>query len=450
MASVTNTANSNKNVFVKVRSKFVLKDSKASCSNIIPYRSSFFENVEPKWFNNLPIKILLNIFQYFSEEELRKCILPVCQHWKYAAQQPVLWKKLVFRGKHVPLHFISKQLRMYTEAESILIDNITEAATVIRQICRCTPNIKFLAIRYCTSVPETAIRFIISSCSNLEGLDLCGSHVNGSTIHRWLNGLNRLKKLNLSDCPHLYVKPLISVILNCPYLEDLRISKFSNKRDTFMNADAVLILSNLSENLKFLSLDCTSLSSTSIQKVFECKKLERLGLIGATNLTGTQVMSIWLQFPNLKQLKIRNAYQIADVHVIHLFTCGRSVMTHLVYLDLAGCFKISDESVTAIANCCEYLQHLGLKCCKSISNIKPLLERNPKLNTLNIAFMSLLNIDKWMPFPKYLKKLLIDDSRLLDDWFINFQKNNKDVRVLVCQSEYNKHISNINVITRQF
>lgn len=77
MASVTNTANSNKNVFVKVRSKFVLKDSKASCSNIIPYRSSFFENVEPKWFNNLPIKILLNIFQYFSEEELRKCILPV-------------------------------------------------------------------------------------------------------------------------------------------------------------------------------------------------------------------------------------------------------------------------------------------------------------------------------------------------------------------------------------
>lgn len=171
---------------------------------------------------------------------------------------------------------------MYTEAESILIDNITEAATVIRQICRCTPNIKFLAIRYCTSVPETAIRFIISSCSNLEGLDLCGSHVNGSTIHRWLNGLNRLKyailsffcdsklrfyfrKLNLSDCPHLYVKPLISVILNCPYLEDLRISKFSNKRDTFMNADAVLILSNLSENLKFLSLDCTSLSSTSIQ-----------------------------------------------------------------------------------------------------------------------------------------------------------------------------------------
>lgn len=73
------------------------------------------------------------------------------------------------------------------------------------------------------------------------------------------------RKLNLTDNPHLYVKALISVVLNCAHLEDLRISKFSNKRDSFQNEDAILILSNLSETLKSLSLDCTLLSSTTIQ-----------------------------------------------------------------------------------------------------------------------------------------------------------------------------------------
>lgn len=77
MASISNTPNASNNTFAKIRSKFVLKDSKSNCSDIVPFRVSYFENIRPKWFNNLPLKILLNIFQYFNEEELRKCIIPV-------------------------------------------------------------------------------------------------------------------------------------------------------------------------------------------------------------------------------------------------------------------------------------------------------------------------------------------------------------------------------------
>lgn len=61
------------NSYVKVRSKFVLKDD-----SLISKKSRVhFEDVEPTWFNNLPIKVLVNIFKYFDERELRKCILPV-------------------------------------------------------------------------------------------------------------------------------------------------------------------------------------------------------------------------------------------------------------------------------------------------------------------------------------------------------------------------------------
>ncbi|GJQ69905.1 hypothetical protein Trydic_g22447 [Trypoxylus dichotomus] len=426
------------NSCIKVHAKLILEDAL-----VVPVRVSSFENVVPTWYNNLPVKILVNIFQYFKEEELRKCIIPVCQHWKYAAQRPILWKNLVIKGRDIPLHFICKQLRMFTQLESILLDNISEPTTVIRQICRCTPHLKFIAIRYCSSVLGTAIRFIISSCPFLEGLDLCGTDIRGNFGYTCLGDINRLKKLNLSDCKQLYIKSLISIVLNCPHLEDLRISKFSNKRESFLNEDAILILTNISEQLKSLSIDCTTLGSISIQNVFECRRLQRLGLFGATNLTGAQFMNIWKKLPNLKQLKIRNAHQIGDYHVINIFTEGRAVMKNLVYLDFSGCFKISDEAIIIIANCCNKLRHLGLKSCKSIMDLSPVIEANPQLEVLNIAFMVLLATDI-LPFPTALKKLFIDESRLMDDWLLAVRANNRNVLILVCHSEYNKTMSNMN------
>lgn len=80
-------------------------------------------------------------------------------------------------------------------------------------------------------------------------------------------------------------------------------------------------------------------------------------------------------------------------------------------------------------------------------DLKPLLKANPKLETLNIAFMTLLDTDTLMPLSRSLTKLLVDESRLLDKWLAAFQKENKNARVLVCQSEYNKNVLHINVFS---
>lgn len=86
---------------------------------------------------------------------------------------------------------------MFTQLESVLIDNITEPTTVIRQICRCLPEIKHLAIRYCSAVPESAIRFIIGACKMLQSLDLCGTEIRGTFAYRCLSGLPNLRYLIL-------------------------------------------------------------------------------------------------------------------------------------------------------------------------------------------------------------------------------------------------------------
>lgn len=152
-----------------------------------------FEVATPTWYNNLPIKVLHNIFQYFNERYLLKNIVPVCQHWKFAATRPILWKNFRVRGQHVPTMYICDRIRCFTHLKSIFLENIADPIQVIRQICRCCPKLKKLAIRHCTRVPEGALRYVLQSCVELESLDLSGTEFRGNSFYQDVCSLINLK-----------------------------------------------------------------------------------------------------------------------------------------------------------------------------------------------------------------------------------------------------------------
>ncbi|XP_022913623.1 F-box/LRR-repeat protein 7-like [Onthophagus taurus] len=397
-------------------------------------------NITSTWYHNLPIPILVKIFRYFTQLELKSLML-VCIQWKYAAQHPDLWKSLTIRGNDVPINFICKKIRSWTKLESVRADDILEPATVIRQVCRCIPGIKHLAIRHCTpgTVPESAIRFVIKSCPRLESLDLSGTQIKGTTFYKELSSLTHLKKLNLSDNPHLGAKDLITAVLNCRKLNDLRVSKYVCKSEVLKDDDAVLIFLSTCDRLISLAFDCATFSVSTFGVVFNCRKLERLALFSATKLVGEQFASIWQQFPRLKVLKITNAYQINDIHVMELFEDGERVMKKLTVLDLSGCWKITEGSLDIIANVARNLEKLSLKSCKSITSLESVSKYLLQLKMLNMAFMKSLRLITAFPLPRKLKKLYIDENDEILGWLKSLEDNHS-FEVKICLSEYNKNI----------
>lgn len=117
----------------------------------------------------------------------------MCKRWRYASNSPELWRILEFHGKDVPITYICRKIRDLTYLESVRVDNISEPVTVIRQIYRCNPNIKHVAIRNCSTIPEAALRNLIQRCRKLEGLDLSGTKFRANRFYEEIAGLINLK-----------------------------------------------------------------------------------------------------------------------------------------------------------------------------------------------------------------------------------------------------------------
>lgn len=73
------------------------------------------------------------------------------------------------------------------------LDDIVEAQIVIRQICRCLPKLKQLAVKECSKINEAVLRNLILSCKELERLDFSGTTFKGNRFYEEIAGLTNLK-----------------------------------------------------------------------------------------------------------------------------------------------------------------------------------------------------------------------------------------------------------------
>lgn len=190
----------------------------------------------------------------------------------------------------------------------------------------------------------------------------------------------------------------------------------------------------------------------------QCKKLERLGLYGAGNLSSDVFIEMWKYLPNLKVIKIRNAHQITGQNIHDLFISGKQIMKQITSIDFSGCwkvlskilfcsslfsntqFKITDIGVEAIAHCCENLETLSLKSCKRIINLKPIRDHCKLLKKLNVAFCTNLDPLTIIPLQEKINTLVVDNSNKYVNLIENIQQENPDLSIKICLSEYNKEM----------
>ncbi|KAG5899370.1 hypothetical protein JTB14_036859 [Gonioctena quinquepunctata] len=391
-------------------------------------------------FGYLPETVLFRIFSYFNEEELRKNILPVCQRWRTVAEHPSLWKILKFRGDSMKTSFICDKVWQFNEVNTIIIRDILEPVVILRQICRCSLNLRHLTIRNCPQITEDSLRHLVFSCKNLETLDLKGTPFRALIFYEELASVKSLATINFSDNFHLTTSNITTTILNCRSLTGFHLSTFkpSNKMD-MTDADCRFMLSHMVLRLTSLSLDCSTLSSYSISSILRCKHLEYICLNYAYNFDPKDFQDLWKTIKKLRSLKIRFAHQIGDLSVKNLFENGKKVMSDLEVIDLTGCSKIGNVGVIAIAKHCSKLRTLVLRSCRNLTSLDLLLTKCQMLETLNIAFCENLHLDN-QPVPENLKNLFISEGKNFKLFANLMMKSGSDVIVRICESEYNKNI----------
>ncbi|XP_018330655.1 uncharacterized F-box/LRR-repeat protein C02F5.7-like isoform X2 [Agrilus planipennis] len=316
--------------------------TKISNNTSVSSRLSNFTK-SPTWFHDLPLEVLLKIFSNFSEKELRKNIIPVCQKWRYAALKPQLWKCFEVVGGKIPLNRICYEINRFPYLQIVVLKSVHDPKQIIRQVCRCLSNLKELTIKDCEEIPEKTLINVLYSCRNLEKLNLSGTPFRGKKVFEDISLLPNLKSLNLAKNPYITIQKLTTCVLNCTGLEEFRLSKWVSLDEIlkFDDQDVSPILLNLSSSLRSLTLDCSNLTTNSFNKIFTCNCLERLSLHRAKHLDGEMFAKLHRYFPALTVLKVKHASQISDANIVQLFTEGEEIMENLQTLDLSGCWQIT-------------------------------------------------------------------------------------------------------------
>lgn len=388
--------------------------------------------------SDLPPKALLNIFSYFTEDELRKLITPVCQRWKEIGEEPFLWKTLKFSSKQIPNSYICEKIRQFKLVKTIYVKYAEESKIIVRQIARCSENLTHLVLRHCLGLTEDSLRFLITSCKNLKSLDLKASPFKGLIFYDELLHANALEEVNFSENPHFSVKFLLNIVINLRNISGIHLSNFKPNDNVLLNdVDCYFILTHTVFNLKFLTLDCSSLASYTFASIFKCKQLEYLCLNYAFNLEGKEFEHLWQTLTKLKSLKIRFAHNINNSNLVGLFTKGKKVMKKLEVVDLTGCTQVGDDGLKALSNCCCILKSLVVRNCLKVTTVKYVVDTCDKLEVLNVAFCKNLYLNNHK-VPTKLKEFFIYDNADQKNFSKLIRELNTNTVIRLCLNEFNK------------
>ncbi|CAH1100188.1 unnamed protein product [Psylliodes chrysocephalus] len=387
-----------------------------------------------KGYAQLPQNVLIQIFRHFNEEELRKTIIPVCQQWRAAAENPVLWKTLKFSGLKINTSVINNKIWQFSSAERITMNNIKEVMPVLRQICRCCKNLVHITIRHCHEISEDSLRYLLVSCRNLKILDMKGTPFQSLIFCEELAYSKSLCSVNFSDNKYITLKHISSIVVNCHNLNGFHMSIFQPINKIYLTDPEInCLFSQTNYRLQSLTLDCSSLGSATFSAILRCKDLEYLCLNFAYNLEGNIFQMLGKSLEKLKVLKVRFGHQIKDNQFMNFFDDS----SKLEVIDFTGCNKLSTFGMKSLAQYCSNLKTLIIRNCKNVFTLESVFSRCSNLEILNIAFCNKLHFKEKCKMPN-LKELFISDDKRLKMLADKLKATNRDLLLKMCESEFNK------------
>jgi hypothetical protein len=403
-------------------------------------------------FDDLPNKILLQIFSYLCIKELSLCVRNVCTRWRTVSEDDEIWKDMeYFPAASTPEEEIISMLKNMPALRKFRYRGSRNVIQKLSECCRkvinlITPNIKFNA---------ALLKVTMDNLTELRGLHITISPTkDGLELTRIIGQSETLLNLSLFSSGGDSVTPglLKPIADGCPNLNILRCETFNcsnseicyllqrkkHQFDTYehygpLSADVLAAL-NECTNLKticFTGIEfdgpfnrtppITNLNNLTTLEV-ACCRLPMLKVIPLTlfvntlsHLTGVRII---FASGSIDDLMNKILTKCPLLTVLHLegnleLTCKgfRNIRycTLLKSLDVSFCKYVDKKAMKYVAEGCPQLQHLdvsGITISDSMfrqilrcRNLKSLFmwacdlsEINPHLIPTNISGLSYLYI----------------------------------------------------------
>jgi F-box/leucine-rich repeat protein 2/20 len=314
---------------------------------------------------DLPDEVILHIFSYLSTYEICHLIAPVCRHFHRLSYDPCLIRSISLKPTidQSDVEFVVAAISRSRCLSSLVIKSRQDAEFLASTAAKNCPRLEKLEIIYCNKLSDDCLASIVDSevGQSLKSLNLectpLSTHWGTSQVTKLAN----LTSLNLFNCRFFDSFHLAAIAYNCEKLEKLNLEEV-----THLSEESVITLINERRNtLTCLYLDGESLSDTTFKHLFECSKLEELGISFAEDIGESGITAI-SQLGQLRILKLKRAKKVAADDFITLF--ANKKLGNVIHLDLSECVQLDDECVITIALACPKLERLVLNWCWEIQD----------------------------------------------------------------------------------
>ncbi|XP_047179699.1 F-box/LRR-repeat protein 4 [Vigna umbellata] len=175
------------------------------------------------------------------------------------------------------------------------------------------------------------------------------------------NGFTCLKILNLYNCKGITDAGMKAIGEGLSLLESLDVSYCRKLTDKGFSAVA-----KGCSGLRILHMaGCRFVTDGVLEALSKnCRSLEELGLQGCTSITDNGLIYLASGCHRIRFLDINKCSNVSDVGVSSI---SRACSSSLETLKLLDCYKIGDETILSLAECCRNLETLIVGGCRDVS-----------------------------------------------------------------------------------
>ncbi|XP_049956770.1 F-box/LRR-repeat protein 7-like isoform X2 [Schistocerca serialis cubense] len=366
-----------------------------------------------KNIHDLPDEIILDVFSFFSFNELIDILQNVCVRWKRLAHDPVLWcdKEYIVRGRaqngrsccgvtcsecaHCRCEKTDREVLrtagMMPQLWTLTMMRGTRAR-ILRKICRNCPNLTTLQLHGCQKMNYSLLKYIFEKCPKIEKLIIANNLLADRQYTELVSCLEHLQSLEVFENrrgagPVLLrfladtCSKLREINLSCDYhpLEDVEYF-VKAKRDTLTSATVRWTMAGKRPG-------CLPL-------------LQKLDLPHATDLPDDAVVTISRGCPSLRHLSLTFATSLTDGALAEIHR-----LKHLQILDLSGCSGLGGSAVAHVAQL-PALRTLLLQYIDDLTDLQPSLRHVLDLKQLRCLDILYSGHIRAVPFEEFSVRLV--------------------------------------------
>lgn len=353
------------------------------------------------FWGDMPQELKMEIFKHLTPQEIVRCSA-VSKLWNEMCYDGQLWSKVDTTEYYskIPSDVLVK---LITSGGPFVRDLNLRGCIQMREkwssdgerisdLCR---NVVNFSLEGCRIDRASIYSFLLRN-PRLEYINVSGlSTVTNSTMKVIARSCPQLETLNISWCKNVDTTGLLRIVQSCGRLKDLRASEIRGFNDEKFTS-ALFELNSLDR----LIMSRTDLTDQSLKTLIHGKdpnidvltdraivpprRLRHLDIHHCPEVTDAGLKSLAHNVPDLEGLQVSQCSELTDESVMDVIR----TTPKLSHLELEDLENLTNSTLVELAKspCAQYLEHLNISYCESLSDTGMLqvMKNCPRLRSVEM------------------------------------------------------------------